>query len=117
MTGVQTCALPIYIASAKTIHELRQAVKLIIDPLAYYREQTEQKDLIEFLTTSLDESDKINSEYKRIVSELVGCYEGACKDLETLRLCEAAKKQHDLSDEEAAKVGGISLGEHEREVL
>lgn len=96
------------IAASKTLHDLRQAVKLIIEPLKFYREQEETSELIAYLTSENDAIQKIADERKRVIDELVGCYDDQLKDIETLKLCEAAKKQHNLSDEEAAKVGGIS---------
>ena len=97
-----------HIASSNTLHELRQAVKLIIEPLRYFREQEDQSELIDQLTTEVDELSSIADERKRVIDEIVGAYEDADKDVQTLRLCESAKLLHGLSDEEAAKVGGIS---------
>lgn len=112
------------IAKAKTLHELRQAVTLMIDPLQLWNdhcvlvemtsskqqaidnEETDQ--YIDSLLIEIEEKDKILKERKRVIDELVGCYEDVDQDVQTLKLCEAAKKQHNLSDVEAAKVGGIS---------
>ena len=96
------------IAASNTLHELRQAVKLIIEPLRYYREQQDQADLIEYLTNEVDALSSVADERQRVIEAIVGTYEDADRDIQTLRLCEAAKLQHGLSDEEAAKVGGIS---------
>ena len=96
------------IAASKTLHDLRQAVKLMIEPLAYTLQQQDESDLIEELTTEVDSLTRVAEERKRVIDELVGCYDSDCQDIETLMLCEAAKKQHNLSDEQAAKVGGIS---------
>jgi len=112
------------IAKAKTIHELRQAVALMIDPLQLWNDHCvlvqmtsskqqviDNKDTdqyIDSLLIEIEEKDKILKERKRVIDELVGCYEDVDQDVQTLKLCEEAKKQHNLSDEEAAKVGGIS---------
>lgn len=96
------------IAASKTLHELRQAVKLMIEPLIYFLQQQDESDLIEELTNEVDSLTQIAEERKRVIDELVGCYDSDCQDIETLKLCEAAKKRHNLSDEQAAKVGGIS---------
>ena len=96
------------IAASKTLHDLRQAVKLIIPLLKHYREQEDESDLIDYLTNEVDSLSRIAKERKRVIDELVGCYEDVDQDVQTLKLCEEAKKQHNLSDEEAAKVGGIS---------
>ena len=96
------------IAASKTLHELRQAVKLMIEPLAYTLAYQDESDLIDELTDEVDRLTQVAEERKRVIDELVGCYEDVDQDVQTLKLCEAAKKQHNLSDEEAAKVGGIS---------
>lgn len=112
------------IAKAKTLHELRQAVALMIDPLQLWNDHcvlvqmTSSKqqvidnrdtdNYIDSLLIEIEEKNKILKERKRVIDELVGCYEDVDQDVQTLKLCEKAKKQHNLSDEEAAKVGGIS---------
>lgn len=112
------------IAKAKTLHELRQAIALMIDPLQLWNDHCvlvqktshkqvaiDNKDTDQYtdsLLIEIEEKNKILKERKRVIDELVGCYEDVDQDVQTLKLCEEAKKQHNLSDEEAAKVGGIS---------
>lgn len=96
------------IVASKTLHELRQAVKLMIAPLSYYQEQKLWLDEIDMLNDEIDSLTKIAEERKRVIDEIVGAYDADCQDMQTLKLCEQAKAKHKLSDEEAAKVGGIS---------
>ena len=96
------------IAASKTLHQLRQAVKMMIKPLDYALQQQDSLALMEQLANDVDSLTRIAEERKRVLDEVVGCYESDCKDIETLKLCELAKKKHKLSDDEAAKVGGIS---------
>lgn len=96
------------IAASKTLHQLRQAVKLMIKPLEYALQQQDSLALLEQLADDVDSLTQLAEERKRVLDEVVGCYEDDCKDMETLKLCELAKKKHKLSDDEAAKVGGIS---------
>lgn len=96
------------IATSKTLHQLRQAVKLMIKPLDYALQQEDSMALLEQLANDVDSLTQLAEERKRVLDEVVGCYESDCKDIETLKLCELAKKKHKLSDDQAAKVGGIS---------
>lgn len=112
------------IAQAKTLHELRQAVNGMIGPLQLWRDyQTlleatspkqvalENKEAMKYTESVLLELEKMTAlaeERGRLLSELVTCYSEDDSDIALLRNCEMAKKEHCLSDQQAAQMFGIS---------
>jgi len=112
------------IAKAKTLHELRQAVLLMISPLELYREhiallekyspanivlaQKEETKYIESLCLEIEELQSLCDERKRVIDSLLECYEEDDSDIALLRNIESAKRQHKLSDTDAAKMFGVS---------
>ena len=112
------------IASAKTLHALRQAVKHMISPLQLYREYSElvqatsPKQLIEDheatmtelegILLELEAEKKISLERKRIIDSMLSVYQEHDEEIVLLRNCESAKKEHNLSDAQAADMFGIS---------
>lgn len=96
------------IAKSKTLHELRQAVKLIIEPLKYYQQQQYKENIVDELTEENNSLHLLAQERKRVVDELLKGYDEECSDIALLKNCEAAKKQHDLSDDATAKLFNIS---------
>lgn len=112
------------IASAKTLHDLRKAINLMISPLQLWRDHVatcekysakniarNDKEIDQFVDKLLIEIANLKTvcaERKRVLDELVGCYDDGLSDIALLRNCEAAKKANNLSDEEVAKVFGIT---------
>ena len=112
------------IAQAKTLHELRQAVNRMIGPLQLWREYQalleatspeqlalENEAAMKELETVLLESEshrKLADERGRVINELLSFYSEDDSDIALLRNCETAKKEHDLSDQQAAQMFGIS---------
>lgn len=112
------------IAQAKTLHELRQAVNRMIGPLQLWREHQalleatspeqlalEHREASKELESILLESEsqrKLADERGRVINELLSCYSEDDSDIALLRNCETAKKEHDLSDQQAAQMFGIS---------
>lgn len=112
------------IAKAKTLHELRQAVALMIDPLQLWNDhcvlvqKTSRKQVaidnketdqyIDSLLIEIEEKDKLLVERKRVIDELYSVYSEDDSDIALLRNIENAKTEHNLSDTEAAKVFGCS---------
>ena len=112
------------IAKAKTLHDLRQAVTLMIGPLELYRDhcvlvqRTSAKQVaidnketdkyIDELLLEIEAKDKLLAERKRVLDEILTVYNEQDEDLLLLSNIESAKKQHNLSDTEAAKVFGCS---------
>lgn len=112
------------IAQAKTLHDLRKAVNLMISPLELWRDHKatcekysvknlaqNDKEIDKFVDKLLLENEELKSvcaERSRVLNEIIGCYDEGLSDVSLLRNCEAAKKANNLSDEEAARVFGIS---------
>ena len=112
------------IAKAKTLHDLRQAVLLMIDPLSLYRDQcvlmqktsakqvaidNKETDLyIDSLLLEIEQKDKLLAERKRVIDSIVSVYSESDNDIDVLRNIENAKAEHNLSDTQAAKMFGIS---------
>ena len=112
------------IAQAKTLHELRQAVNAMIGPLQLWREHQallkatspEQLALeneaamkeLETVLLELEDMTELAKERGRVINELVSCYSEDDSDIALLRNCETAKKEHYLSDQQAAQMFGIS---------
>lgn len=112
------------IAKAKTLHDLRQAVTLMIDPLQLWRdhcvlvqktsakqvaidnEETDQ--YIDDLLLEIEAKDKLLAERKRVLDEILTVYNEQDEDLLLLSNIESAKKEHNLSDEQAGKLFGRS---------
>lgn len=112
------------IAQAKTLHELRQAVNGMVAPLELWRDHQalleaaspkqvalENKEAMKYMESvllELEEMTKLAEERVRVINELLSSYSEDASDIALLRNCEMAKKEHSLSDQEAAKVFGIS---------
>ena len=112
------------IAKAKTLHDLRQAVTVMIDPLQLWRDhcvlvqKTSRKQVaidnketdqyIDDLLLEIEAKDKLLAERKRVIDEICSVYSEGDSDIELLRNIERAKKEHNLSDTQAAKMFGIS---------
>jgi hypothetical protein len=112
------------IASAKTLHDLRQAVTLMISPLELYRDHCvlvqrtsakqvaidnkETDQYIDDLLNEIEAKDKLLAERKRVLDEILTVYNEQDEELLLLSNIESAKKEHNLSDTEAAKVFGCS---------
>ena len=112
------------IAQAKTLHELRQAVNGMIGPLQLWRdhqallETTDAKQVAlenkeamkytESLLLELEDKTALAEERGRVINEMLTFYSEADGDIALLRNCESAKKEHNLSDQQAAQLFGIS---------
>ena len=112
------------IAQAKTLHELRQAVNAMIGPLQLWREHqallkaTSPEQLaveneaamkeLETVLLELEDMTELAKERGRVINELVSCYSEDDSDIALLRNCETAKKEHYLSDQQAAQMFNIS---------
>ena len=100
------------LAASKTIHELRQWCKMMATQLEYYRsveeELKESKQSVAWLTAETDRMYKITEEAYRVVSCVVPYYDASMNDIALLKNIENAKKVHNLSDTEAAKLFGVS---------
>lgn len=112
------------IARSKTLRELRQAVTMMISPLQLYRDHCvlvqktsakqqaldnkETDQYIDSLLIEIEEKDKLLAQRKRVIDEICSVYSEGDSDIELLRNIESAKKEHNLSDTEAAKVFGCS---------
>lgn len=118
------------IARAKTLHELRKAVSCMIGPLKLWREHQAlleatspaqqllvhkaARDEIECVMLELKKSKELSQERKRVIDELLSCYDEGAGNAVLLRNCETAKKEHGLSDVEAAKMFGITRWQLQR---
>lgn len=112
------------IAQAKTLHELRQAVNEMIGPLQLWRdhqvllgatsdkqvalENKEAMKYTESVLLELEDMTKLAEERGRVVNEMLTFYSEADGNIALLRNCESAKKEHHLSDQQAAQLFGIS---------
>ena len=112
------------IARSKTMHELRQAVTMMIDPLQLWNDhcvlvqKTSRKQVaidnkdteqyIDSLLIEIEEKDKLLAQRKRVIDEICSVYSEDDSDFALLRNIESAKKEHSLSDTQAAKMFGIS---------
>jgi hypothetical protein len=107
------------IAKATTLSDLRQAVILMIGPLEFYREYLAEREQLAadsketmnyFGTLLIDiaEKDKLLAERGRVLKEILAVYSEDDSDHAVLRNIESAKKQHNLSDTEAAAWYGVS---------
>lgn len=112
------------IAKSKTLHDLRQAVTLMIDPLQLWNDhcvlvqRTSKKQValdnkqtdeyIDDLLKEIEAKDKLLAERKRVLDEILTVYNEQDEELLLLSNIESAKKEHNLSDTEAAKVFGCS---------
>lgn len=111
------------IASAKTLHDLRKAVTMMISPLELWREHLKLVDLnrksvkkvtTEFesqLTTILLENEalvKVAAERKRVIDSLLSCYNEVDTNIALLQKCDSAKKEHNLSDAQVCDMFGLS---------
>jgi hypothetical protein len=112
------------IAQAKTLHELRQAVNGMIGPLQLWREHQalleatspkqvalENKESMKYTESvllELEDMTALAEERGRVLNELLSFYNEDDMDIVLLRKCETAKKEHCLSDQQAAQMFGIS---------
>jgi len=112
------------IAKSKTLHELRQAVLLMISPLELYREhialldkhspaneRLAAKEDIKFVNSLCLEIEELNAlcaDRKRVIDSLLSCYDEDCSDIALLKNIENVKLEHKLSDTDAANVFGVS---------
>jgi hypothetical protein len=112
------------IARSKTLHDLRQAVTMMIGPLQLWNDhcvlvqKTSHKQVaidnketdqyIDSLLLEIEEKDKLLAQRKRVIDEIYSVYSESDSDIDTLRNIESAKKEHNLSDTQAAKMFGIS---------
>jgi hypothetical protein len=112
------------IAASKNLHDLRQAVNLMISPLELWRdhlatcdkyseknqkaETAEQTKYVDAILKRLEKSESLCKESKRVLDEIMGYYDEGMGDISLLRNCENAKKSQGLSDEQAASLFGIN---------
>lgn len=112
------------IAQAKTLHQLRQAVNGMVGPLQLWREHqalleaTSPKQLalehkeamkeMESVLVELEYQTELADERVRVINELLSFYSKDDSDIALLRNCETAKKEHCLSDQQAAQMFNIS---------
>ena len=112
------------IARSKTMHELRQAITMMIGPLQLWNDhyllvqKTSSKQVaidnketdqyIDSLLIEIEEKDELLAQRKRVIDEIYSVYSESDSDIDTLRNIESAKKEHNLSDTQAAKMFGIS---------
>lgn len=112
------------IAKAKTLHDLRQAVTLMIDPLQLWRDHCvlvqrtsakqvaidnkETDQYIDDLLNEIEAKDKLLAERKRVLDEILTVYNEQDEDILLLSNIESAKAEHSLSDEQAGKLFGCT---------
>lgn len=112
------------IAQAKTLHELRQAVNGMIGPLQLWRDHQDLLEATSLKQVALDNKESMKytesvlleledmtalaEERGRVLNELLSFYNEGVSDIVLLRKCETAKKEHGLSDQQAAQMFGIS---------
>ena len=107
------------IAKAKTLLDLRQAVAQMIGPLELYREHCAEREqlaadsretmkYIESLLVQIEHKDKLLAERKRVIDEIFAVYSEDDNDIALLGNIENAKKQHNMSDTQAAALFGVS---------
>lgn len=95
------------IGQAKNIHELRQLCKIMCDQLEYHNQRKNDEND----ATWAEEAGKLaeeNLELRRIIGELIPCYDDGLIDISLLRNIESTKQKHNLSDKELIKVFNIS---------
>jgi len=113
------------ISKAKTLLELRRATAQMIGPLGLYRElcaEQEQQEAasretmkeIESLLLEIEAKDKLLAERKRVIDEILAVYSEDDSEMALLRNIENAKKQHKLSDTEAAGWFGLNRRQLQR---
>lgn len=112
------------ISRSKTLHDLRRSVTLMIQPLqlwndhvslqAYYSKKSTKErkedynDDVSALSKEIIKVQSLSDERKRVLDSLLEVYDEGSEDIQILRNCESAKKQHNLSDTQAAEMFGIS---------
>lgn len=107
------------IVKSKTLHELRQAVGLMVGPLQLHREvvaltdqlkQDSQASLSEIaeLASELEAANQLLAERKRVLDAVFEVYDEGDSDMVLLRNIESAKAQHGLSDTVAAAMFGCT---------
>lgn len=96
------------IATAKTLHELRQATKAICEPLLYVQSVSDDKELVQWLTDEVETLSNDLDEKTRILNEIMGIYEEGYSDIVLYRNIKQAKKEMNLTDVDIQKVFNIS---------
>lgn len=96
------------IANAKTLHELRQATKAICEPLLYVQSVSDDKEIVQWLTSEVETLSNDLDEKTRILNEIMKVYEEGYSDITLYRNIQQAKKELNLTDVEILKVFNIS---------
>jgi len=80
------------IATAKTLHELRQATKAICEPLLYVQSVSDDKEIVQWLTSEVESLSNDLDEKNRMLNSIMGIYEEGCSDIVLYRNIKQAKK-------------------------
>ena len=96
------------IANAKTLHELRQATKAICEPLLYVQSVSDDKEIVQWLTSEVESLSNDLDEKNRMLNSIMGIYDECCSDIGLYRNIKQAKKELNLTDVEILKVFNIS---------
>ena len=96
------------IATAKTLHELRQATKAICEPLLYVQSVSDDKEIVQWLTNEVENLSNDLDEKNRMLNSIMGLYEDGAEDIVLYRNIKQAKKELNLSDVDVLKVFNIS---------
>ena len=96
------------ISNAKTLHELRQATKAICEPLLYAQSVSDDKEIVQWLTSEVETLSNDLDEKTRILNEIMKVYEEGYSDITLYRNIQQAKKELNLTDVEILKVFNIS---------
>lgn len=96
------------IATAKTLHELRQATKAICEPLLYVQNVSDDKEIVQWLTSEVETLSNDLDEKTRILNEIMKVYEEGYSDIVLYRNIQQAKKEMNLTDVDVQKVFNIS---------
>ena len=96
------------IATAKTLHELRQATKAICEPLLFVQSVSDDKEIVQWLTNEVENLSNDLDEKNRMLNSIMGIYEEGCSDIVLYRNIKQAKKELNLSDVDVLKVFNIS---------
>lgn len=112
------------IASAKTLHDLRKAVTMMISPLQLWRDHVALMDATsdkavnaanaendKYIDSLLLENEALRDvavERKRVIDSMLTCYDEVDEEIALLQRCEGAKKEHNLSDAQLCDMFNIS---------
>lgn len=96
------------IAKCRTLHDLRQECKAIIEPLGYYRTQEDTKDTVAWLTQEVETLYADVQEKNRMLESITSIYEDSYTDLQLARNIIKAKETLFLTDVEVLDVFNIS---------